>query len=63
MKSKWMWRSFLFWLVSSLAFAQQNNAAPETLPGADSRIYKTASATKLRLHIYQPADLKRRPKP
>lgn len=37
---------------------QQNNAVPETLPGADTRIYKTIGDAKLRLHIYQPPERK-----
>jgi acetyl esterase len=59
MNSKWMWGSVLFCLVSSFALAQQNNSAPETLPGADSRVYKTIGEAKLRLHIYQPAERKK----
>ncbi|HEX4947201.1 MAG TPA: alpha/beta hydrolase [Blastocatellia bacterium] len=45
----------MFFLLVTAQASQQNNAAPETLPGADSRVYKTIGATKLRLHIYQPA--------
>lgn len=50
---------FAFLLLSVAVLARpQNNAAPETLPGADSRVYKTVGETKLRLHIYQPPDRK-----
>ncbi len=59
MKSRWMWSSFLLWFVSALVLAQQNNAVPETLPGAEARIYKIIGETKLRLHIYQPAARKK----
>jgi acetyl esterase/lipase len=48
----------LFLLIVATQATPQNNAAPETLPGADSRIYKTVGETKLRLHIYQPANRK-----
>jgi acetyl esterase/lipase len=48
----------LLLLVVTTQATQQNTAAPETLLGADSRVYKTISETKLRLHIYQPANRK-----
>ena len=42
-----------------LAGAQQpNNAAPSSLPGSEAKVYKTVGATKLLLHVYQPADHK-----
>jgi acetyl esterase/lipase len=48
----------LLLLVVATQATQQNNVAPETLPGADSRVYKTIGDTKLRLHIYQPPNRK-----
>lgn len=42
----------------AMAVTVQNIAAPETLPGADTRVYKTVGETNLRLHIYQPPDRK-----
>lgn len=44
--------------LATPVLAQPNNAPPETLPGADSRVYKTVGETKLRLHIYPPANRK-----
>lgn len=44
----------LLLFVAAIVAQVQSNAVPETLPGADSRIYKTVGETKLRLHIYQP---------
>src|SRR6185436_20123869 len=52
----------VFWLfcMSGSAFAQQTapaqNAAPTSLPGAISKVYKTIGETQLYLHIYQPAE-------
>jgi acetyl esterase/lipase len=48
----------LLLLVVATQATQQNNVVPETLPGADSRVYKTIGDTKLRLHIYQPPNRK-----
>jgi acetyl esterase/lipase len=40
------------------ALAQEQRAAanPDSLPGAESRVYKTVGETKLRLHVFQAAD-------
>jgi acetyl esterase len=45
----------LLFLLGVASGTPQNNAAPESLPGADTRVYKTIGDTKLRLHIFQPA--------
>lgn len=51
-------------IVASVAgpdsLAQQQGAAanPDSLPGAQSRVYKTVGDTTLRLHVFPPADRK-----
>jgi acetyl esterase/lipase len=37
---------------------QQPSPNPETLPGAESRVYKTIGESKLRLHVFRPAGAK-----
>jgi acetyl esterase/lipase len=49
---------FLLLLFCGASHAQPNSAAPETLLGADSRLYKTIGDTQLRLRIYQPTNRK-----
>lgn len=57
---------FLLVCVSAAAFAQQpapaETAAPTSLPGAISKVYKTIGQTQLYLHIYQPAERQRKAK-
>ena len=48
----------LLLLSVAVPATQQNNAVPETLPGADTRVYKTVGETQLRLHIYEPTERK-----
>jgi acetyl esterase len=52
--------SVLLISISAWVFAQQTapaqNAAPTSLPGAISKVYKTIGETQLYLHIYQPAE-------
>lgn len=43
-----------FSILSSKAFAQNTGAAPKTLPGATTEIYKTIDSVSLPIHIYTP---------
>lgn len=43
-------------LVVAVPATTQNNPVPETLPGADTRVYKMVGETPLRLHIYEPPE-------
>ena len=49
----------LFLLLTPSGYAQQQPASapnPDSLPGAESRVYKTVGETKLYLHVFQPAE-------
>ena len=54
--------SMLFLLLTPSGYGQQQPASapnPTSLPGADSRVYKTIGETKLYLHVFQPAERKK----
>jgi arylsulfatase A len=52
----------LFLLLTPSGYGQQPPASapnPTSLPGAESRVYKTIGETKLHLHVFQPAQRKK----